>query len=325
MSSLVRQLWLSTPMMSGDDVMRLQAALARTGIAVQVDGIFGRATREAVLAFQRSAGLEADGLVGNATWRKLFGDGAAAPAPAAAAPKATAVALPDQAMHDIVSDADFARITAMHGQYQDGCRWQLTKDGVTIDGETGAVQDAACLALVQRVRRDFGQAMATALDKYKVPVELIIANMCTESGGRPSARRDEPGADLTDAERTPSRVSVGLMQTLLSTAREALKQPTLRLNDLLDPETSIRAGAAYIWRQGYTTHFDPPLVAAAYNAGRLVYDGSTSNRWRLRQYPIGTSAHCDRFVRFFNAAMKDAAGTPHDGQVPSWFRELTRS
>lgn len=39
---------------------------------VAMDGIFGPATRDAVLAYQRFAGLTADGIVGQATWNSLY-------------------------------------------------------------------------------------------------------------------------------------------------------------------------------------------------------------------------------------------------------------
>jgi hypothetical protein len=92
------------------------------------------------------------------------------------------------------------------------------------------------------------------------------------------------------------------MQTLLSTAREALAMSFDRAY-LLDPQHSIQAGGAYLRRQVRVTGFDPPLVAAAYNAGRLAHQSGSANRWKLRQFPIGTGAHCDRFVRFFNDAV----------------------
>jgi len=55
----------------GERVKQLQAALTLAGFPVAEDGIFGRGTELAVRAFQDSAGIEADGLVGPDTWREL--------------------------------------------------------------------------------------------------------------------------------------------------------------------------------------------------------------------------------------------------------------
>lgn len=50
----------------------LQDALETVGIpAVGVDGIFGLATRQGVIRFQRENGLSADGIVGCLTWTRL--------------------------------------------------------------------------------------------------------------------------------------------------------------------------------------------------------------------------------------------------------------
>ncbi|WP_257000865.1 peptidoglycan-binding domain-containing protein [Terribacillus saccharophilus] len=51
----------------GENVRRIQRALE-----VTADGIFGPNTRQAVINFQRNNGLGVDGIVGQATWNKLF-------------------------------------------------------------------------------------------------------------------------------------------------------------------------------------------------------------------------------------------------------------
>lgn len=58
----------------GSDVTRLQQTLRAAGFNPGgVDGVFGRKTRAAVLAFQRAKGLGTDGVVGPNTSQKLFG------------------------------------------------------------------------------------------------------------------------------------------------------------------------------------------------------------------------------------------------------------
>jgi soluble lytic murein transglycosylase-like protein len=67
--------------------------------------------------------------------------------------------------------------------------------------------------------------------------------------------------------------------------------------ELRDPAISIEAGARYIRSQRPKTDFEPPLVAAAYNAGSLRE--SSANRWHL----ASTAEHLDRFVKFYNDAV----------------------
>jgi Putative peptidoglycan binding domain len=55
----------------GDDVLRLQDALNRSGATITVDRNFGRGTRSAVESFQRSKGLKVDGVAGPDTLRAL--------------------------------------------------------------------------------------------------------------------------------------------------------------------------------------------------------------------------------------------------------------
>lgn len=66
-----RVLRLSRPRMEGSDVVRLQEALKKAGITVDVDGEFGSGTDKAVKEFQQKKGLTADGVVGAKTLEQL--------------------------------------------------------------------------------------------------------------------------------------------------------------------------------------------------------------------------------------------------------------
>lgn len=67
-----RLLRLRTPFMQGQDVHELQERLAASGLNVETDGVFGPATKAAVVKFQEQNGLLADGIVGPVT-RTLLG------------------------------------------------------------------------------------------------------------------------------------------------------------------------------------------------------------------------------------------------------------
>lgn len=58
---------LRSPMMRGNDIKKVQHK-----IGAAVDGIFGKETRAKVIAYQKSHGLVADGIVGVKTWRSMF-------------------------------------------------------------------------------------------------------------------------------------------------------------------------------------------------------------------------------------------------------------
>ena len=65
---------------TGDDVARIQKALKDAGLYQgEADGIFGAQTEAAVKRFQGNSAVAADGIVGPATWEKLFPSQASAP------------------------------------------------------------------------------------------------------------------------------------------------------------------------------------------------------------------------------------------------------
>jgi hypothetical protein len=190
----------------------------------------------------------------------------------------------------------------------EGIFWYLGPDGIVVDNKLE--RTGGKMVTVPRVWADFKAGIVQAAQHWNVPIELIVATICTESGGNPNAIRIEQG--WTSDAATPRRVSVGLMQTLISTARDALHAPVIDRVALLDPATSINAGTAYIAQQKFDTRFDPPLVACAYNAGGLYPNTGPANRWKLRQYPIGSGVHADRFVKWFNDCFTFLAQSPQE-------------
>lgn len=186
------------------------------------------------------------------------------------------------------------QLAVWHGR-PESMRWRLTPRGVEVEG-SGVERTRGEPVTVRRIVDTWGQVIDDASVAYGVPAELLVACAAAETRGDPEGRLEEPGF-VSDAA-TPDRVSVGILQTLLSTAREALRNPTLSSQDLLDPEISFAAGAAYMARRELQTLFDPPLVAASYNAGSVR--PSTANRWRLVCTQRDEGCHVDWFVWFFN-------------------------
>jgi peptidoglycan hydrolase-like protein with peptidoglycan-binding domain len=65
---------ISSPLSFGDrgpDVVILQERLAAVGLPVTVDGVYGQATADAVMAFQEREQLMIDGVIGSETGEAL--------------------------------------------------------------------------------------------------------------------------------------------------------------------------------------------------------------------------------------------------------------
>ena len=67
-----RLLKLTTPMLEGSDIFKLQQTLKDKGFAITPDGYYGNDTKEVVEQFQAQANIEIDGVIGNDTRTALF-------------------------------------------------------------------------------------------------------------------------------------------------------------------------------------------------------------------------------------------------------------
>lgn len=299
MSAFLRVLQLHLPYDRGQDVVALQTRLAQLGQPIgSADGVFGRQTAQALQSWQKSQALAPTGVCNEDCWNRLFPD-----AMTVATERLTSFAARLKVDH-AVFPAD--------GSNGKAYSWHLEPTGVCIDGKPAAGSGGPP-ETVGKVWQRFGAAITGWSTRLAVPAELIVATIATESSGNPAAIRFEPhyGSD----EATPDQVSPGLMQTLLSTARAALADSAIDRNWLLAPENSIQAGTSYILQQSQRTGFDPPVVACCYNAGSVVLNDSPANPWRMLQYPVGTSEHCDRFVQWFNDCMQLFSGLQPPPQV----------
>ncbi|KAA0221859.1 hypothetical protein EDS67_27715 [candidate division KSB1 bacterium] len=281
MATYTRLLSYQTPLLRGDDVQALQQRLLDLGYTMVgiADGYFGRATDSAVRSYQQAHGLVVDGVVGPRTWAALFN--------------------PTPTLAVLAKIKSYLVETKKLHRYRDSVSWRLSKSGVIIEPSMKPERFSVDPhPVVRRVWQTYRIPIENWAATLGVPVELIIATICTETRGQAEALRLEPGY-ISD-EQTPHRVSPGLMQTLISTARMALNDNSIDRAWLLQPANSIRAGTAYIAQQAAMTRFDPPKVACAYNAGAIIYNGSKYNRWKMRQYPINSSEHADRLVKWLN-------------------------
>lgn len=121
-------------------------------------------------------------------------------------------------------------------------------------------------------------AQTVSQNGWSVDPEMLVAMASIESNFNPMAMRFEP--HIGDA-------SIGLMQTLLSTARwlatdmnyTAYGVPSL--SDLMKPEISMYFGGAYVnWLRTWKgiTH-DEQWIVMSYNGGPGADNNQTRNHW----------------------------------------------
>jgi len=205
-----------------------------------------------------------------------------------------------------------------HRIFRPGKPWRLTANGVEVK-RAGVLRTPGKPLSADAIWRDFHGEIGRWADHYKVPAELIIAVIAIEAHRKgttwsrdPRSVRTEKG--YTSDEATPGRVSVGLMQVTLATARAVMSKEGgnpehVTRKWLMVPDNAIRIGTAYLSLQARgkmcngATLLDPPVALAAYNTGHIARMGGRTNPWKLKQHPKGSGKHVTSGVSFFNDAV----------------------
>ena len=188
--------------------------------------------------------------------------------------------------------------------FRNSVSWRLTADGIVTDRGPVRIspRERYRLRSVRTAWRKYGGLIRAAARRYRVPAELFLAIIVNESSLNPRALKTYRGY-ISD-RKTPNRISVGLGQILISTARFLLRNPSIDRAWLENPANNIRTIGVYLNWQYRLTGFDPPKVAAAYNAGGLHPQNGRKNRWKLRNHPVGRSVYIDLFVAVFDESMR---------------------
>lgn len=190
-----------------------------------------------------------------------------------------------------------------HNPFPDGKRWKITSDGIKVEGE-GLIRSKGEPKTILTLWEDFGMEMLQASFESLCPLDMLVAMIPIEAARikgtlkfDPESNRFEPGY-ISDTQ-TPHRRSVGLGQTLISTAAQMNKLHDFGLNvtsELLkDPYYSLLLSGAYITYQTLRYRPDPVLICGAYNAGSLRH--TMRNEWRILTYG---PTRMDRYVSWFN-------------------------
>ncbi len=264
---------------TGDGVRKVQQALMDTGMTLRggADGIFGQATHNALVAYQRVNGLNQSGIVDSATAR-LMGLGGASGVSAPSGGGSTAAGF-------AVYDERGARVTAL--------QQALINAGITVPGGADGVFGSGTLGAVIKFQQAKGlpatgkvdQATANALglspmNSTPAPQAPAVALHARPVGGScfygdtwqaaRGAGRVHLGTDIGAAEGTPLRaVASGRITYVYNDRPGSLSGNALKITT---------ADGTYFFYAHLSAFADGIGVGVPVSAGQVIgYVGSTGN------------------------------------------------
>ncbi len=202
----------------------------------------------------------------------------------------------------IIKDSDDWELRRFHGRRDDGdwLQWKLTDEGILVQGEEAVRRTPGKPVTLTRIVDTYGDTILKWADVFDLSEQLLAAVIAIESGGRPTAEKEE---------KHKGDWSIGLTQVLTATAKHLVglfpeELPPIAIaslpkggsldawrTTLRDPETSIALAGAYLRavNDDAKLRLDPVLLYCAYNAGSVRPHGSGAravqdNPWGLKHY-----------------------------------------
>ena len=198
---------------TGDEVKRMQQRLKELGFYTgEIDGDFGKGTKNAVMLFQKQHELEADGIAGSMTLTKLYSDAAhqiiVTPTPETIQVMAGSLPLLVNKEKPVGSDftpADLVNMTTY-------CDSSLVK--IKYDGTQGVREAVDALMEMLRAAKNDGITnwqVSAAYRSYQDQVDIMEDNVQSYMRNRDMSRKQaESAAKLTVADPGTSEHHTGL-------------------------------------------------------------------------------------------------------------------
>ncbi len=257
-----RMLFLTRPMLRGDDVLELQLRLNRLGFdAGFTDGIFGPLTRDALRAFQSETGLEDDGMLGPASTdllARLHRDHHAAPAfvareRAQLRRPARASLVGASVLIDPANGPDVPGHRAADGTVEHELTWAIAS------GMEGRLTALGARVLLSRGPRTSPSAEERAALANEAEVEVIVS---VGLSGAPSPRHRGASAAYFGTAGQVSERGRHLADLLLAAAVGALGVPDCRAHPSTVSILRRSRAVAALVEPGFLTNADDAALLA---------------------------------------------------------------
>lgn len=304
----------------GPAVVALQRALSARGFSPgAADGVFGQGTRRAVMAFQRQAGLEADGVVGPRTRAALSGRSGEGPG-TVPAPSPVGGRANRKDVFLAPARAEAARLDALSGAIQ-----AAAKDGTVTAAESRALTRALERARTPAERLVSNQSAPVLEALGRVGRALEAGSLVVRAGALTDAlttARAEMLSSARDAAASNPFARGGWKKTFPGVAMKELRVQGLRASvvaiDLADPRVSLQTNAEATRGRTVSSFASAHRAEIAINADFFSYGSYRPSGFAMTGGKAWAGTSDKNFEGFLAFTGRNAKVVKPYGKNPEW-------